>query len=248
LYKKFVNGKGIYYSLKKSNQRDTSKTLILGDSVGKQLFSNEKDNNLGYNSLACNQAIGLVGQFILLDNYLKAGNRPESVILFYSPFSFLNNLDEIYTYQYFLKPFYKRKYQPLFSKNVLNQIDKIPLHEFSQNSYLLTTNLVPEYISNDTSDYSLISPISEEYLVKMKKLSYKYNFEFLIIPTPVSLSDRSKIIKADLNEISNRFISSDLKKYFNRIIFINDTNFYPDKIHLKNPEMFSEYYIKNIYY
>ena len=116
-YKVTVAGKEIYQSIFKSKQKKKSKKILLGDSVGNQLFTNTTNNDT-LNSLACNQAISMAGQFILLNNYLNSGNKVDTVLLIFTPFSFQNNLDQVFTYHYFLKPFYIYEYKPLFKKKL----------------------------------------------------------------------------------------------------------------------------------
>ena len=124
-------GSEIYRSITKSKKKSNAKILLLGDSVGNQLFPSEKSNDT-INSLTSNQAISIVGQYILLQNYLETGNRPTKVVLLYSPFSLKNNLDQKFTFHYFIKPFYKKEYIHFFSELAIQQIDKIPFYKYSQ--------------------------------------------------------------------------------------------------------------------
>ena len=192
LYIHYVNGSEVYHSINKSKQKKQTKKLLLGDSVGNQLFSNITNNDT-INSLACNQAIGLVGHFLLLNNYLKAGNQIDIVYLLYGPKSFKNNLDEIYTYHYFLKPFYKEEYQPLFTENVNNQIHKLPYNRLRGIPYILTSNWAPKFVSKDEIGYTFLSPISAEYLLKIKELSIEHKFKLIIVPPPISFKKQLTI-------------------------------------------------------
>jgi hypothetical protein len=49
------------------------KIVLLGDSVATMLFDHYNDNDSNY-SLACNQSITMVGQYILQKNYSDSGN------------------------------------------------------------------------------------------------------------------------------------------------------------------------------
>ena len=113
LHTYYIPGKSIYHSIAKSKEQGNVNKLLLGDSVGRQLFSNNTNDEV-INSLACNQAIGMVGQFILLNNYLKVNIEIDTVYMILTPFSFRNNLDQNYTYHYFLKPFLKEEYLSYF--------------------------------------------------------------------------------------------------------------------------------------
>ena len=102
----------------------------------------------------------MVGQFILLNNYINAGNEPDTVYLLVSPFSFRNNLDQVYTYHYFLKPFYTDEYKPMFSETVTEQIHKIPYYNFCRIPFILTSDWAPDFSLKDKIDYTFLSPIS----------------------------------------------------------------------------------------
>jgi len=220
-----------------------TKKILLGDSVGNQLFPNTTNNDK-INSLTCNQAISMVGHFILLNNYLSTGNKVDTVFLIYTPFSFQNNLNQVYTYHYFLKPFYIDEYKPLFTKTVNEQIQKIPYANFCRFSNILTSNWAPNFISTDTIKYTFLSPISIEYLIKIKELSKKYNFKLIILPPPMALKKKPNVEKLDKDEIVNNKLNREFENYFKDIIYLDDNLFVSDRIHLKkeNIKYFTEYY------
>ncbi len=235
-YKQEVAGYETYAAIEKSKQKTNKTKLIIGDSVGYQLYPNNKEND-SINSLACNQAIGLVGHFLLLNNYLKAGNRPKEVYLLYNPFSFDDNLNQVYTYHYFLKPFYTDEYTALFSESVQNQINKIPFHALSHEPSILTSNWAPTIDTTDIEPSFFISDISVDYIQKMVNLSHQYGFTFQIIPPPTRVSNQPKTerLKAALSNL-NGSLTSLFKDYFNNIVYLNDTCF-KDDVHLNNPNL-----------
>lgn len=239
-YKINVVGSEIYHSLFKSKQKKKTKKLLLGDSVGNQMFRNTTNNDT-INSLACNQAIGMVGQFILLNNYINAGNQVDTVYLIYSPFSFLNNLDQIYTFHYFLKPFYVQEYLPLFTETVFDQIHKIPYYYICRYPYILTSDWSPNFRTKDKKNYTFLSPVSVEYLHKITELSEKHHFKLIILPPPTRNSLKHEVGKIHKNEIVENNLTNEFENYFEKIIYLNDTNF-KDATHLKNPLEFKVMY------
>lgn len=230
-------GKEIYHAIKKSKQKNNSKTLLLGDSVGQQLFPNETNND-EINSLACNQAIGIVGQFLLLNNYLNSGNKVDRVIMLFTPFAFQNNLNQVYTYHYFLKPFYTLEYSNEFSSTVRAQIKKIPYNQFVQVPHIRVTSWAPEFNSNNYNDFTFLSPISVEYLSKIKALSIKCNFELNIVSTPTSIDKKTLINDMNLDEIKKSNLNKEFKDYFSNIIYLKKSEFV-DGIHLIDPTKYS---------
>lgn len=241
-YKHTVAGSEIYYSIFKSKQKKKTKKILLGDSVGNQLFPNTTNNDT-VNSLACNQSIGIIGHYILLNNYLKAGNIVDTVFMIFRPFSFQNNLNQVFTYHYFLKPFYIDEYKSLFTKLVNEQIQKIPYSNFCRYPLILTSNWAPDFISKDSINYTFLSPVSIEYLLKIKELSIKHHFKILILPPPMSLIFKRDIEKMDKNEIVKNNLGHEFEHYFENTFYLNDSLFI-DGSHLKkkNVAYYTEYY------
>lgn len=243
-YKNTVTGWEIYYSIFKSKQKKKVKKIILGDSVGNQLFPNTKFTDT-INSLACNQSIGVVGQYCLLNNYINAGNEVDTVYMMYSPFSFQNNLDQVFTYHYFLKPFYTDEYKPLFTETVNRQVDKIPFHYFCRLPFILTSNWAPDFTPPEHKDFTFLAPISVEYLNKIKELGAKHHFELIILAPPTSLIKKPLIDKMDKAEIAKSGMSKEFGNYFESIIYLDD-NYFLDNVHLKKPQEYTSHYLANL--
>lgn len=230
----YYPGKEIYTAIDKSKKNNKSKTLLIGDSVGNQIFNNEEEHDQ-FNSLATNQAISFAGQYFLLNEYLKTGNEIESLIMLFVPWSFINNLDQIYTYHYFLKPFYNSDYSMLFSKTVIGQIEKLDYNLISQFPPIKIIPWAPEFSNISSPDFTFLSPISVEYLNKISQLSKQYNFSVKIIPPPISFEYKLLIESIDKSEILQTELSSELLEYFEKINYIDKSNF-SDGTHLINPE------------
>jgi hypothetical protein len=233
-----VAGPEVYHSIIKSKLKSNAGKVLIGDSFGLSLFSNITCNDT-INSLACNRAISMAGHFFLLNNYLNAGNQVDTVYMIFTPFSFLNNLDEVYTYNYFLKPFYKEEYMPLFTKTVYKQIHKIPYYYLCREPNILTSKWSPNYNSKGKISYTFLSTISVEYLSKIKELSSKNDFKIIILPTPTRISNKVSIENINKNEIVNTGLENEFENYFKNLIYLNDTNFI-DNVHLKNRNMYTE--------
>ena len=233
MYLEDYPGNEIYNAIFKSKKKCKAKILILGDSVGEQLFSN-KENNDSINSLTCNQAIGVCGHYFLLRNYCLAGNKINHVYLIYTPFSFKNNLDEKYTFHYFLKPFNNDEYNKLFSASVFSQVNKIPYRQFINFPHILISSWSPKYIEEENTEYSFLSPISGEYLNKIKMLAEEYGFKFTIVPPPTRKDKKRIVEQMDVHEADLYGLTNEFEAYFNRVKYIDQDNF-KDETHLKRP-------------
>jgi hypothetical protein len=237
-------GNEIYYSILKSKKKNKSKKLLLGDSVCNQLFPNKKKNG-SINSLACNQAIGMVGHFLLLQNYLDAGNKIDTLYMIFTPFSFQNNLDQRYTYHYFIKPFDRPEYSRYFTKTVKKQIEKIPYRKFRRIPHIFASSWTPDYIPKEKHDFTFLSPVTVEYLTKIKDLTIQNNIKLIILPPPINLNKQHLIDDMDRYEIAGNNFQDDFQNYFDKIIYLDSTKFI-DGTHLIYPENYTEIYEKEI--
>jgi hypothetical protein len=242
-YKRIVAGSEVYYCIEKSKAKNKSKKVIFGDSVGRQLFDC-KTNSDTINSLASNQAISLVGQFILLNNYLTTGNEVDTAYFIFTPKSFQNNLDQVYTYNYFLKPFYKKKNYSLFTETVHKQVSEIPYYKFSQYPSVLTSNWSPAVSPRSKISDMFLSPLSIEYLKKIKALAKQYNFRIIILPTPMDLAYKKDVEGYNLKVINDNGFEEEFKNYFENIIYLDD-RYFSDSTHLKEPSVYTEVYKRN---
>ncbi len=235
-YKKTIYGNEIYKAIEKSKIKTRYRKLILGDSTANQFYNcKEEDPDSAY-SLSCNQAIGMVGQFFLLNNYLRAGNRPDTVYIVYTPFSFWDNLDQVYTYHYFLKPFYYDEYKPLMTETVWKQIKKIPKYWACHIPFIQTTGWAPD-IQQGERRYSFLSPICKEYLSKIDSLGIQYHFSLDIVPTFVAEHWRDSISHFNRNEYADCSYREKLSSFLDSIRFLDDSCFV-DEVHLRNPGLY----------
>lgn len=245
-YKKELPGDEIYNAIEKSKKKTKIKRLILGDSTGFQLFNNYDPDDVFY-SLACNQAISVAGQYFLLLNFLNSGNHPECVYMIFNPFGLKNNLDQKFTYHYFIKPFYTSEYKPLMTNTVQQQIEKIPYYWASQIPNIKASTWAPTYKTPDNPQDSVLfmSQISREYLNKIDSLSQVHSFRLIIYPTFASEANKQRINNLrgeDLNDIT---CSSQFCNFFDNITFFDDSLFV-DGLHLKEPEIFIPIYKKKL--
>lgn len=233
IFEKYIPGSEIYRAINKSKKTSSDDKLLIGDSVAEQLFSNKSQNH-NPNSLTTNQAISIAGNYFLLNNYLNNGNKIKELFLLYTPFSFTNNLNQIYSFHYFAKPFGQGEYDSLYTPLLKTKFKEIPFSYIVKSSYIYTSRWAPKYESKADSSYKFMSPMSKEYLIKIKELAKTYNFKFTIISTPVRLSRKHEVLSLNiLEETKESEIEKEIKDYFNSIYYINDKNFL-DENHLKD--------------
>lgn len=242
-YQRKVAAREVYHVISKSKQHNPSRKILIGDSVARQFYNSDQENDT-LNSLATNQAISLAGQYLLLDNYLKAGNVIDTCYAVFIPSSFQNNLQQLYSYNYFVKPFYTNEYKPLLTKTVQTQVEKIPYYGIAQYFGILTNNWSPEFISTDKQGYAFFSPITVEYIKKMSALSQARNFKLIFVPALCNENQRKDIESFDRGELSQNGIDHILADYFDHIQYL-DSKYFVDDMHLDKPEDFKHLY-KNL--
>lgn len=240
-YQSRVAGNEIYRSIAKSRTKVSGiSKLVLGDSAANQLYNNSRYNDSIY-SLTCNQAISMAGYYLLLKNFLET--NPElhdlEIYLIYHPKSFKNNLDQIYTFHYFLKPFNTAEYRPLFSATVLKQIEKMPFNRYAQLFFIKTNNWAPPYGLTDNKHDIHLSDISREYLMKIIDLSGSYGHTFKLLPPLVSRNFREPIEKFRSQISGSDILAEHLGPYLEQIVYWDDSLF-SDGIHLKHPGKLGE--------
>lgn len=243
---KDLPGNEIYNAIEKSKKKTKIKRLILGDSTGMQLFNNYHPDEDFY-SLACNQAISVAGQYFLLLNFLKSGNNPECVYLLFNPFGFKNNLDQVYTYHYFIKPFYTSEYKPLMTNTVKQQVKKNPYYWASQIPNIKASTWAPTYDAPDITpdSTSFLSKISKEYLEKIDSLRKVYGFRLIIYPTFASEDNKQRINKLRSEDLKDVTCASLFCDFFDNITYYDDSLF-ADGMHLKDPEILIPKYKKKL--
>lgn len=229
LYTKLLPNKNVYEAIRISRQKnDGIKILLMGDSVSRQLFHSLKGHQ-DITSVACNQAIDIIGQYFLMHNFITTNPGVEKVYLVYNPFSFNNNLDHIFTFNYFLKPFYNSEYKKLFTTSALIQVRKIPFYRLANFAPIKICFWTPTY-QVEKDDHKFLSDISIQYIIKMQKLAEAHQITFSIIPVPIKASrkDELKVLKKHYFSSEDRLDIFD--KYFANLIILPDS-LYRDHIH-----------------
>jgi len=246
-YQEQVVSDEVYLAINKSKQKTKYKKIVVGDSVAANLFPPTEENRSVYSMTSC---IGTepFGQYLLIKNYLKAGNQLEKVYWIYSPISFSSNLKGRFAYNYFLKPFYRSEYLEDFTPLIRSHVEKIPYYFFSQEPGILTSNWTPSFYTDYTHDFGFLSPVAIEAIKKTKKLAEEFNFELVILPTPIIEEKKQQMqeLEMDENEISENDFEDLFDGYFDKIIYLDSTNFLGDKSHLLNPQPLTTKYLTEL--
>lgn len=235
----------VYEAIVASEKQTIYSTVLLGDSVSRQLFNVRNQENSQYYHLNSNQAIGVIGNYILLNNYLINNPQTRKVYLIMRPTSFNNNLNQKWTYTYFILPFLKEENKKYFSETSLK---KVNIKRKFLNKYLLNIfELNPKLSLLLKIDYSdemtdikeaYLSDISIEYLKKIKKLLQEKNIEFFVLASPLSIKEKSEYNLLRKNIKDNHF--EDIFVYY-----FDSIQYYPENDFIDGVHFSKEYLRKD---
>jgi hypothetical protein len=235
-------GKDVYHSIYKSRQKRQVSLVILGDSVANQIYPNNYYNNDVY-SLACSATVTIAGHYFLLNNFIETnkGRLPKEVILFYNPFMFSNDLDNsLFSFNYFLKPFYTSQYKLLINEYLENKIKKIPYYYSVQFPFIKNTSFSPKYSLN-TEEFGLFSLLSKIYIEKIEILCKSNQILFRLESTPISTSRKEELLR-EKNAIKYmpQIDTETINLYFDKIVMLDDMLFL-DNLHFMNDKIPYDY-------
>lgn len=190
----------VYEALDMTKQKTEYTAVVLGDSVARQFFNPEyqdEDNNVCY--LATNQAIMTAGNYILLESFLQNNPQVEEVYYVVRPDSLMSRPNFIFTYSYFITPFFEDNYLKYLDEETVTGIEesygKIWTHNHFMKWMLAKYPKGLEMYNNtckrlssykyDRSKSDLMPDTSLPYLKKMREICDKKGISFHLLSTPV---------------------------------------------------------------
>lgn len=207
LEKHYLLGGEVYTAIDCSNSKvEKGTVIVMGDSVARQLYGVGAYRE-GIYSLASNQAISLAGQYVLLHNLLK-NNRSAiaKVYLVMHPLSFRNDLDQVFVYNYFIKPFYLVENFQIFSEHTMNKIDQVPLYFTSFLPVTRMTNFTPNLTGYDQPVPA--SAAEKKYRMSFVSLEYLRRMNSELADAGIAF----EVVAPVLNDEYQCYDSEDLKK------------------------------------
>lgn len=219
----------VFHLQHKSKAKHIAKVLVIGDSVGEQLYGSEIDNDKVC-SLASNQGVTIAGYFFLVNNYLKI-NTPKDVYLLVCPNTLQNQLSKV-SYNYFLKPFYTSEYKPLMNKQLHDAIKDVPNYWMCQWPAIFSTSYTPEY---EIDKVVPISDVSASYVDSLSMLCTKKGVKFHLRICPLRNS-----VHQEVERYGRMFDKGLYKKAFSEITYFPDSCFV-DGTHLKHEFVPNDY-------
>jgi len=228
----------VYARILRSRGSIASKTLYLGDSVGGQFIPFEDNNN----SLLCNGAILMTGQYILAFNAIKNNPEIDEIILLITPYELGREFRSKSVHNNFVKPFVCINNIKHFDTSVYEELNGEPgLYAYFLNFIRFLP--IDEIDLNDpfTSKPDHLSEISLNYLNKLMALCNEHHIRLKLVSPPVSqrMKRAGKNWKIIRDQIEEQELESIFTDYFDGILYLED-RYFKDGRHLK-PQYIDEY-------
>lgn len=235
-------GHEVAIALYNSKTKSAAKYVILGDSVGLQLYSSWESSN-DIVSLATNRGVSLAGQYFLLNNYVQTNqdSLPEYVYIIMTYQSLRQDLCSDLSYPYFLKFFYNKQYIPLYEDALWTQVRKTPFYWTARLPFFRTSSFAFHYEITPNGNYSLVSPITKVYLDKIEQLTEENGLNCSFVFAPIRESLRSAFSSSYTEAMPKGEISSQLLiDGFNTIKYLPDS-LYRDDVHFNDSDVPADY-------
>ncbi len=180
----------IFGVLEKSKQKTTADKVILGDSVGYEFLYGANEKELKIHNLTSNQAVAMAGQYLFLKNALEANPKQfKEVYLLCRHTTLSNNLEQPFTWNYFVRPLVTLENMKIFTEDTKAKIKKSPFWWMVFIPMIRINPVFPpvDYLSlnNTTPETPLFSFTTIEYARKIRELCEKNNLKFYPIAMPV---------------------------------------------------------------
>lgn len=190
-------GPELYYALDLSETNTGYTSVIIGDSVARLIFApdyQEETDTTCY--LATNQAITVLGNYLMLSEYLSNNPQTTEVTYILRPQSLANPLWNNYSFQYFIVPFYNEQYKNLILDETRTYIEERFGKLYADNEVVKTITintpfLLDSYLNNNLEqqleirDEKNISQVALTYLPLMKKMCEEKGIKFTVIGAPL---------------------------------------------------------------
>ncbi len=236
-----------YRALEAVERTNTYEWVLLGDSVARQLFPYDcQGENETMYYLPTNQAITVVGNYVLLARYLENNPQTKRVVYMALPHSLANHIRVDFSYQYFVLPFYCQPYMDYIDEDTKNYICEKYGRSFSSNTFvryfLRNSSLCLEcYLDRlEEGEEECFPDMTVQYIGKMRDLCEAYDVEFLLYSPP--LSDRSGFDENAFCEAAMCVEDTGLKELFEGYIasmVFYSHEFFGDEMH------FTSEYLEN---
>ena len=235
----------LHVALHQAQQKvPSAKVVVFGDSVCRQLYGPKSYRGEVF-SLATNFGVSLLGQRILMDLWLENNPVPRGrdLVLVLNPDSFANALDQKYTYNNLIKPFWRSPWRNRFDPLETDRIKAFDFHWLARFPFVRISNWCPSEIPSFADEPRFkevhLSRLSIHELKKMEASARQHGVRLRLLAGVVSESNRARdftLFKLQLKEAGLEPLFSE---YFASARYLPDHLFVDEagvRLHLKNPQ------------
>ncbi|MDD4736012.1 MAG: hypothetical protein PHP44_07900 [Kiritimatiellae bacterium] len=221
-------------ALLEASEKHPYDRVIVGDSVAHQLFNQDNQKKSKYFHLTTNAATTMMGQYILLMEYMKH-NKVEEIIVLMTPYSMTDDLNREFTANYVVGTMYRPQYRQYITERAAHQIHNcrwwyIPIvfSEFPELCLINYQKVNPKPFPREL----FISPLSLEYLTLLSNVCQHHGVTLRVISPPIPVEFEGS---SDLSFIEQQLSSSGLdgirKTYCP--VSVMPSEYYADELHPK---------------
>jgi hypothetical protein len=222
-------GAEVYLAQSLAGRRDDRvQTIYLGDSVARQIFRPGSEADSSVQFLATNQAVSVAGQYYLLRDAVATHANLRHVSLFYNPLSWSNNLDQVFTHDYFCGYFHRlNEVREVFALTgdwslLAAHLGRVVLPNLlAANAYMSMNEARHSAASRPVSGHTRaiqVSRVSAYFLDQMRDFTGSRGIRLTVYPAPVSDEFRYR---------------DEVGLYDAPIVYLPRDEFVADGIHLK---------------
>ncbi len=199
----------VYDAQARSRALTQAPTIFLGDSVSHQLILHRDPAPERIHDLTCNAAISLAGHWLLLRQFAERNPmRGRRVVLAYHPDSFIFNLDDKFSFGYFVRPFNRAPYARHFTDLVRSRVRSVPLQFLVHLPSVRASDWSPRWVPRPAGDsaphYPRLSAVSVEALRAIQTMAAREGFRLHVASPPVSEETYARFDMAAFYEQSER--------------------------------------------
>ena len=231
----------VWQALDHATTRGSASTIVLGDSVARQIYNRQNELQTGFLHLTTNQAVSMAGQEILLRRAIDNNPRIKRVVLLYVPESYSNDLDQQFTFNYFAKPFCDFSTWSTLTPLVRERMRRrpeiwaafLPLVKATQ---LLSNVDYSRFARFSSTAGPHLSEVSVEALRRMQELCTQLGISFELRSPPIASGGitnlqmlRDTVQAAHLDGIFARYFGS--IRELPRDVFSDGTHIRANKLH-----------------
>lgn len=236
--KPIMIGREVWLAIDHTRDVTSATTLVLGDSVARQLYDRNNERATGFLHATANQSISMAGQEMLLREALRSNPQLKRVILLYHPDSFSNDLDQPYTFNYFAKPFCSLKTWPRLSSLVKQHMERrlefwaafLPLVKATQ--LLSNVDYTPR-AARGSKRAPTLAPTTADCLPRMRDLCEAHGVSLELRSPPIAADRKLEWLRTGVHDSGMDTIFAG---YFESMRLL-PSRLFPDGIHIDAQEL-----------